>query len=112
MHSELVVVAAEGRKDAAQVGLAKNDDVIEAFPADRTDQPLRVPVLPRASPSRWVITDAHGGKTLRDCLAVTPVAVPDHELGRFIPGERIRELAGDPVYCRMVGEARSTDVSA
>src|SRR5690349_193881 len=40
---------------------------------------------------RRVITDAHGCKTLRDRMAVAPVAVPDHVVRRFIPGERIRE---------------------
>jgi hypothetical protein len=29
------------------VGFAKNDDVIQAFPADRADQSLCMPVLPR-----------------------------------------------------------------
>ena len=46
MRSELVVIADVGRKDPAQMGLAEDDDVIEAFPADRADQPLRMPVLP------------------------------------------------------------------
>ena len=34
MRSELVVIPTVGRKNPAQVGLAKDDDVIEAFPAD------------------------------------------------------------------------------
>ena len=46
MRSELVVVAGVGRKDLAQMGLAEDDDVIEAFPVDRADQSLRMPVLP------------------------------------------------------------------
>ena len=46
MRSEFVVIAGVGREDPAQVGLAENDDVIEAFPADRADQSLRMPVLP------------------------------------------------------------------
>ena len=46
MRSELVVIAGVGREDPAQMGLAENDDVIEAFPADRADQSLRMPVLP------------------------------------------------------------------
>jgi hypothetical protein len=45
MWSEFVVVAAVGRKDSAQMGLAEDDDVIEAFPADRADQSLRIPIL-------------------------------------------------------------------
>ena len=29
------------------MALAEDDDVIEAFTADRADQPLRMPILPR-----------------------------------------------------------------
>ena len=47
MRSELVVIAGIGRKDPAQMGLAEDDDVIEAFPTDRADQSLRMSVLPR-----------------------------------------------------------------
>ena len=47
MRSELVVVAGVGCKDLAQVGLAEDDDVIEAFAADQADQSLGMPVLPR-----------------------------------------------------------------
>ena len=28
------------------MGFAKDDDMVEAFPADRADKPLRMPVLP------------------------------------------------------------------
>ena len=44
MRSEFVVVAG---KDPAQMSLAEDDDLIEVFPADRTDQSLRMPILPR-----------------------------------------------------------------
>ena len=47
MRSEFVVITGVGRKDAAQVGLAEDDDMIEAFPADRANQSFRMPVLPR-----------------------------------------------------------------
>jgi hypothetical protein len=46
MSSKFVVISGIGRKNAAQMALAENDDMIKAFPADRADQPLRVPVLP------------------------------------------------------------------
>jgi hypothetical protein len=50
-HSEMGVMkqdcrAGVGRKNPAQIGLAEDDDVIEAFPADRADQSLRMPILP------------------------------------------------------------------
>jgi hypothetical protein len=34
MRSQFVVIAGVGRKDPAQMRLAEDDDVIEAFPAD------------------------------------------------------------------------------
>jgi len=46
MRSGGVVLASVGGKDSAQMGFTENDDVIEAFPADGADQPLRMPVLP------------------------------------------------------------------
>ena len=46
MRSEFVVIAGVGRKNPAQMYLAQDDNVIEAFPADRADQLLRMPVLP------------------------------------------------------------------
>jgi hypothetical protein len=47
MRSEFVVVAGVAGKDPAQMSLAEDDDLIEVFPADRTDQSLRMPILPR-----------------------------------------------------------------
>jgi hypothetical protein len=46
VRSEFVVIAGVGRKNLAQMGFAEDDDVIKAFPADRADQSLRMPVLP------------------------------------------------------------------
>src|SRR5262249_2259181 len=41
-------------EDVAQVWLADHNNMVEAFPADRADQALRLPVLPRRAwrPSR------------------------------------------------------------
>jgi len=43
----VVVVGGISNQDPAQVTRAEYDDVIEAFSADRADQSLRVPILPR-----------------------------------------------------------------
>jgi hypothetical protein len=47
MRSPFIVEGRKLAKDPAQVGLPKHDHVVEAFPPDRADQSLRVPVLPR-----------------------------------------------------------------
>ena len=46
VRPDFVVISGICSKDPAQMALAENDDVIEAFTADRADQSLRVPVLP------------------------------------------------------------------
>ena len=42
-----------------------------------------------------------GGKTLRNRMAVRRVAVPDEVVRRFVPGEGIGDLAGDPLRRRI-----------
>ena len=44
--SQFVVVGGVARKDAAQALLAPDHNMIEALPADRADQSLRMPILP------------------------------------------------------------------
>lgn len=46
MRSQFVVIGGVGREDLAQMALADDNGMIEAFPADRADQSLRMPVLP------------------------------------------------------------------
>ena len=46
MRPEFFVISCVGRKYPTQMGVAEDDDVIEAFPADRANEPLRVPILP------------------------------------------------------------------
>lgn len=59
MHAGPVVVTRVGRKDPTQMSFAEDDDVIEAFSADRADQPFRMPILPGRTGSRRMISNAH-----------------------------------------------------
>ena len=106
MRSQFVVIDGVGCKDLAQVGLAEDDDVIEAFSADRADQSFRMPVLPGRPRGDQVIAYTHGCKALRDGVAVAPVTIPDHVIRCLIPGEGICDLTGDPLRSRMVGDAQ------
>jgi hypothetical protein len=47
MRSDVAIVGGISGEDSAQMGFAKDDDMVEAFSADRADKPLRMPVLPR-----------------------------------------------------------------
>ena len=46
MRSGSVVVVQVASQDPPQVTLAENDDVVQAFPTDRADDPLDVRILP------------------------------------------------------------------
>ena len=47
MRSEFIVIAGVVSEDSTQMGIAEDDYVIKAFPTDRADQSLCMPVLPR-----------------------------------------------------------------
>jgi hypothetical protein len=42
-----------------KVSFAQDDDMNDAFPADRTDQPFSMSILPRGARRRWSITNTH-----------------------------------------------------
>ncbi len=46
MRSGSVIVVQIASQDPPQVTLAENDDVVQAFPTDRADDPLDVRILP------------------------------------------------------------------
>jgi hypothetical protein len=72
MQPKMVVASAIRPEDSAQVVLAQDHDVIEAFPADRANQPLRMPILPVWSRCNRVIPEAHRCQTLPDGMTVVP----------------------------------------
>ena len=47
MRPDFIVIVGVGGKDPTQMAFAEDDNVIEAFAADRADQSLRMSVLPR-----------------------------------------------------------------
>jgi hypothetical protein len=92
MRSEVVVINDVGGEDPAQVRLAEDDDMIEAFAADRADETFGVSVLLGRSRCRWSIPDAHGREA--SCYGVTVRGIPvaDEVLGRLLPGEGFGDL--------------------
>src|SRR5258708_27108 len=46
MRPDMVVIGSISLENLTQMGLAKDDDVIQAFSTDRANQPLGMPILP------------------------------------------------------------------
>src|ERR1700716_3223934 len=59
----------------AKMPLAEHDNVVKTSPADRTDRPFTIPVLPRRSRRGWPIPNAHRPKAADEDVTVDGVAV-------------------------------------
>ena len=102
MSAGAVVVVCIGAKHAAQMRLAENDQMVQTFPSDRTDQPLDVGVLPGRTGCRGTIPDAHCPDPPLEHLPIGAMASTDEVFGHRVPRKGLRDLASDPV-CRRIG---------
>ena len=59
MRPYLVVTTHVRQQDVTEVALAEHNNVVKAFPSDRTDQPFGISILPRGARRRRPIADAY-----------------------------------------------------
>jgi hypothetical protein len=59
MCAGAIIIFHVRQQQVAEVALAEHDDVVEAFPSDRTNQPFGIPVLPWRPRRRRLIANAH-----------------------------------------------------
>ena len=79
-----------------EMALSKDNYMVNAFPPDRSDQPLRISVLPRRPRRYGSIADAHGANKADEYLAIRSVAVTDEIAWSLIPSTGLSELPGNP----------------
>jgi hypothetical protein len=60
MGAHAIVIGRILTKDPAQVSFAEHNQVVDAFPSDRADQSLRVPILPWRPGRDRLVPNAHG----------------------------------------------------
>ncbi len=96
MCSNAVVVARVRFQNSAQMCLAQNNDVVQTFTPDRSDQPFGKAVLPGRGWCDRLVPDAHGAQSARDDAAIDPVAIADEVVRSLIPGKRLRYLTCNP----------------
>jgi hypothetical protein len=80
---------------------AKDDDMVKAFPAERANQPFRMPVLPGRARRDGAVTNAHGPEPPGENFAVNRVTIPNQVFGRLFPTASLGELPCNPL-CRRV----------
>src|SRR6478752_2520214 len=105
MRAGPIVIFHVTEQRVTKVALAEYNDVVKAFPADRTDQPFSICVLPRGARRRRSITNAHGSNSSNKDFAIGPVPVADQIARGLLPAARLRDLICDPFCGRMCGNA-------
>src|SRR6202048_519807 len=98
MRPYLVVITHVRQQYVTEVSLAQDDDVVKAFPSDRTDQPFSICVLPRGARRRWSVANAYRSESADKDLAIGPVPVANEIAGSLFPPACFRDLICDP-FC-------------
>src|ERR1700716_1706529 len=112
MSSDAVVIVRIRSEDSAQMHLAQNNDVVQTFTPDRSDQPFGIAVLPGRGWCGRLVPDAHGAQSARDDAAIDPVAIADEVVRSLIPRKRLRYLTCNPFCRRICCDVDPDEVSA
>ena len=90
----------------AKVLFAEDNHMIKAIPPDRTDQPLRVSILPRRPCRAQSVPYAHCLKAPNEGFAISTVSVTN-EISRYlVPATGFSHLSGNPFGTRMGGHTQ------
>src|SRR5678815_390917 len=100
MRPTMVVILKVCRQHSAQVTLIEDDDMIETFAADRSDDAFDISVLPWRTRRGDDLLDRHRLDTIAEGLTIRRVAVSQQKARRGVPGEGLGDLAGQPALGR------------
>src|SRR6201996_6865264 len=111
MRAGPIVIFHVTEQQVTEVALAEYNNVVKAFPSDRTDQPFRISILPRGARRRRSIANAHRSKPSDEDLTIGPVPVTNEIAGSLFPAAGFRDLICDPFCSWMRGDAKPENVS-
>src|SRR3981081_2507251 len=106
MRAGLIVILHVRQQEVTEVALAEHNNVVKAFPADRTDQPFSISIFPRRARRRRSIANAHWSKPSDENLTIGPVPVTNEIAGSLFPAAGFRDLICDPFCGRMRCDAQ------
>jgi hypothetical protein len=94
------------------MGLAENDDMIQALAADRPDQPFNKAILPRWNRCGGLVPNAHGTQSTGDDTAIDVIAVSDHVDRSPVRRKCLCDLTGNLFRRRSLCDVDPDEVSA
>ena len=105
----IMVVFEVRSKDPLQMSLVEHDHVLKALAFDRTDDPLRVRILPWRSRRTDDFFDTHMFDPLAEETAVNSVAVTNQKSWRFVIRKGFDDLLRGPFRRRMCGDVETNN---
>src|SRR6476660_406817 len=109
MGAGLIVIFHVTEQQVTEVALAEYDNVVKAFPADRTDQPFSISILPRGARRRRSIADAYRSESANEDLAI---GFTNEIAGSLFPPACFRDLMCDPICGWMRCDAKPQNMSS
>jgi hypothetical protein len=110
MRAYLIIIFQIRQQHMSEVPLSEHNNVVKAFPSDRTDQPFGISILPRGAWRRWSVANAHRSKSSDEDIAIGPIAIADQIVGSPFPAESFRNLICNPFRGRMRCDAELYDL--
>jgi hypothetical protein len=94
VSSRLMVIGEIAGQDAAEVSLAEDEHMIQTLAPDRSDEPLRERILPRALRRRENLVDSHALHAVPKLLAIDLVTITQEIERRGVVRKCVHELLG------------------
>src|SRR5580692_8688383 len=111
MRASPIVIFHVTEQQVTEVALAEYNNVVKAFPSDRTDQPFSISILPRGARRRGSIADAYRSESADKNLTISPVPVTNEIAGSLFPPACFRDLICDPFCGWMRCDAKPQNMS-
>src|SRR5260370_16777011 len=110
MRAYLIIIFQVRQQYVTEVPLSEHNNVVKAFPSDRTDQPFGISILPRGAWRRWSVANAHRSKPSDEDIAIGQIAIADQIVGNLFPAACFRDLICNPFCGRMRCDAHPSDL--
>ena len=85
---------------------AEHNNVVKTIPSDRTDEPLRISVLPWRPWRDRPIPYTHCSKPLDDDIAIDAIPIANDISWRLLPAVGFGQLTGNPMGARAFGHTQ------
>ena len=112
VRASIIVIFLVRSQQVAKMPLAEDNDMVKSIPSDRTDEPLRMSVLPWRSWCDRPVPNAHCANATDKDIAIDTIPIANDILRRLLPAVGLGELTRNPLGARMRGHAQPQNLTA